>query len=54
MPEQVVASEAGSQIIIGRTTEGSQPLLVANRGGPRQALVVDRSLATRPMAPIAG
>lgn len=53
MPEQVVAGGA-HQVIIRRTTEGNQALLVANRGQPRQAVLNDQSLEAFPLAPIDG
>ena len=54
LPEQVVASGPQGQVVIRRTTQGSQALLVANLDRPRRALVADRSLAAHPMPPIAG
>lgn len=54
MPEQVVASGAHGQVIIRRTLEGSQALLVAQRGQPRQGVLNAQSLEAVPMAPIGG
>jgi len=54
LPEQVVASGPQGQVVIRRTTQGSQALLVANLDRPRRALVADQSLAAHPMPPIAG
>ena len=53
MPEQVAAGGA-HQVVIRRTSEGNQALLVANRGQPRRAVLSDQSLEAVQMAPIDG
>ncbi len=52
LPEQIVAG-GPQQVIIRRTSEGTQALLVTRPGG-RRAILTDQSLTARPMAPIGG
>lgn len=49
LPEQIVAPE----VVIRRTSEGSQALLVV-RDGRRRAILADQSLTALPLAPIDG
>lgn len=53
LPETVVAA-GPHQVIIRRTSEGNQALLVANGGKPRQVLLNDQSLEAFPLEPLSG
>jgi len=53
LPEQIVA-DGPHQVIIRRTSEGSQALLVRRAGGTRRAVLTDQSLIALPLAPLGG